>query len=76
MQSASWQVYDKILLLPAYASKENAPDASSDSDILTWTRWGSGYEDFLELASQTYLEIKREFTACARTTQSSGSDAH
>lgn len=52
-----------ILLLSACTSKENTPGApSSDSNVLTWTRW-NGSDDFLELASQTYPEIEWEYTA-------------
>lgn len=57
-----------ILLLSACTFGEKAPDAkSSDNDVLTWGRWGSGYGDFLELATQTYPEIKWELTAYAGT---------
>ena len=54
-----------ILLLSACTSGEKTPGAqSSDSDTLTWTRW-NGFDNFLELADQTYPEIEWEYTAYA-----------
>ena len=64
-----------FLLLSACTSGKETPDAppsdsktpnapSSGSDALTWTRW-NGFDNFLELASRTYPEIKWEYTAYA-----------
>ena len=48
-----------ILLLSACTSGE-----LSRGDVLTWTRW-NGFDNFLELARQTYPEIEWEYTAYA-----------
>lgn len=65
-----------ILLLSACASggSGGGPGGASDGknsgaqvssgDVLTWTRW-NGFDNFLELASRTYPEIKWEYTAYA-----------
>lgn len=53
-----------LMLLSACAPEEKAPDSQPDSEALTWFTW-NGFDNFLDLAAQTYPDIELEFSAYA-----------